>query len=74
MERVEVQIGGPHLFSALVACGFVVAILFAGRVIVIHLERCALPSVAPELFPLKNQGLAFQRAAAHATGRIAALW
>ncbi|HEY7002126.1 MAG TPA: D-alanyl-lipoteichoic acid biosynthesis protein DltD [Candidatus Udaeobacter sp.] len=33
----------------------------------IRLERRALPWTAPEVFQLKNQGLAFQRAAARAT-------
>ncbi len=55
-----------HLFSALTACGLAAAILFAGRMIAIHLEHSTLPSTAPELFPVKTQGLAFQRAAAHA--------
>jgi D-alanine transfer protein len=66
MERARGNRGMPHLYSALIACGFTATILFAGGMIVIHLERNALPSAAPKLFPLKNQGLAFQRAAAHA--------
>jgi D-alanine transfer protein len=66
MQHARASRGVTHLSSALIACGFTAAILFAGRMIVIHLEQMALPSVAPELFPLKNQGLAFQRAAAHA--------
>jgi D-alanine transfer protein len=56
----------PHLFSGLVAFGLAAAVLLAGGMVVIHLERTTLPSTAPELFPLKNQGLAFQRAAARA--------
>ena len=34
--------------------------------IAVHRERTTILSTAPELFALKNQGLAFQRAAAHA--------
>jgi D-alanine transfer protein len=56
----------PHLFSALIACGLVAAALSAGRIIAVHLERSTLASTAPTVFPLKNQGLAFQRAAARA--------
>ena len=40
--------------------------MFVGRTIAIHVEQITLPSTAPELFSLKNQGLAFQRAAARA--------
>jgi D-alanine transfer protein len=54
------------LFSALTACSLAAAILFAVRIIAIHLEHSTIPSTAPELFPVKTQGLAFQRAAAHA--------
>jgi len=57
----------PHLFSGLIAFGLATAMLFAGGMVVIHLEQITLPSTAPELFPLKNQGLAFQRAAARAS-------
>jgi len=56
----------PHLVSALVACAFMVAILFSGRMIAIHLERSTLSSTAPRIFVLKDQGLAFQRVAAQA--------
>jgi D-alanine transfer protein len=56
----------PHLFSGLVALGLVAAVLFAGRLVAIHLEDTTVSSTAPELFLLKNQGLAFQRAAVHA--------
>jgi poly-D-alanine transfer protein DltD len=56
----------PHLFSGLFALGFVVTVLFAGRLVAIHLERTTIHSTAPELFPLKNQGLAFQHSAVHA--------
>jgi poly-D-alanine transfer protein DltD len=56
----------PHLLSGFIAVGFAATILFAGRIIAIHLEHNALHTVAPTAFELKNQGLAFQRAAARA--------
>jgi D-alanine transfer protein len=58
--------GTPHLFPGLVASALAAAVLFAGRLVAIHLEHGTVSSTAPELFPLKNQGLAFQRAAVHA--------
>jgi D-alanine transfer protein len=54
----------PHLFSGLVAIGLGGVILAAGLMSAIRLERRALPWTAPQVFQLKNQGLAFQRAAA----------
>ena len=56
----------PHLFAGLIASGLAVAVLFAGETAVIHLEHTTVSSTAPELFPLKNQGLAFQNAAVRA--------
>ena len=38
---------------------------FAAQQVLIHLEHATIVSTAPERFALKNQGLAFQRAAAH---------
>src|SRR5215468_9160393 len=55
----------PHLFAGLVALGLVAMILFAAERVLIHLEHATIISTAPEIFGLKNQGLAFQRAAAH---------
>jgi D-alanine transfer protein len=52
------------LFSSLVAVGLGGVILAAGLMSAIRLERRALPWTAPQVFQLKNQGLAFQRAAA----------
>ncbi|MBO0695206.1 MAG: hypothetical protein J2P56_03795 [Verrucomicrobia bacterium] len=66
MSRTEAGQGMPHLFSGLVAGGLVAAVLLAALGVAIHLERTTVPATAPELFPLKNQGLAFQRAAARA--------
>lgn len=57
----------PHLSSGLIAFGLLGAVLFAVGMAAIHLEHITLPSTAPELFPLKNQGMAFQRAAARAS-------
>jgi len=54
----------PHLFSAFVACAIVIAILCGGRLVAIHLERKTVHWVAPRDFFIKNQGLAFERAAA----------
>jgi D-alanine transfer protein len=56
----------PHLFSGVIAVGIAAIILFAGRMIAIHLEHKTLHTVAPREFQLKNQGLAFQHAAAQA--------
>jgi D-alanine transfer protein len=59
-----VRTRAPHLFSGLVAVGLAGVILAAGLRSAIRLERRALPWTAPQVFQLKNQGLAFQRAAA----------
>src|SRR5258708_40234342 len=56
----------PHLSSALIACGFLCALLCSGRVLAIYLERKTIHATAPKDFSIKNQGLAFQRAAARA--------
>lgn len=66
MARADGKKGTPHLFSGLIACGLAAGVLFAGRLVAIHQEHATISSTAPELFPLKNQGLAFQRAAVHA--------
>lgn len=56
----------PHLFSGLIASCLVAAVLSGAGMVADHLERATILSTAPELFSLKNQGLAFQRAAARA--------
>ncbi|HEY2143369.1 MAG TPA: D-alanyl-lipoteichoic acid biosynthesis protein DltD [Candidatus Udaeobacter sp.] len=66
MERAKVRQGMPHLFSGLTACCLAAAVLVGAEMLAIHLEQATIPSTAPELFSLKNQGLAFQRAAARA--------
>jgi D-alanine transfer protein len=66
MARAGSKKGMPHLFLGLVASSLAAVVLFAGRMVAVHLEHATLPSTAPELFPLKNQGLAFQCAAVRA--------
>ncbi|MFZ3377920.1 MAG: D-alanyl-lipoteichoic acid biosynthesis protein DltD [Chthoniobacterales bacterium] len=56
----------PHLFSALIACALPIAILGGGRLVAVYLEEKTIHATAPKDFFLKNQGLAFQRAAARA--------
>ena len=56
----------PHLFSAAIACGLVIAILCGGRLLAVYLERKTIHATAPRDFFIKNQGLALQRAAARA--------
>ena len=57
--------GMPYLFAAVIACGLVAAVLFGARMVAVHREHATIVSTAPDRFVLKNQGLAFQRAAAH---------
>src|SRR5260370_19265804 len=66
MRRAEARQNTPYLFSGLIACGLAAAALFGGEMVVVHLEHATIHSTAPESFSLKNQGLAFQRAAARA--------
>jgi D-alanine transfer protein len=57
----------PHLFSALIACALPIAILCGGRLLAIYLEKKTIHATAPKDFFIKNQGLAFQRAAGRAS-------
>jgi D-alanine transfer protein len=66
MARAQARQDMPHLFSGLIASGVAAAVLFGGEIVVVHLEHATIRSTAPESFSLKNQGLAFQRAAARA--------
>jgi D-alanine transfer protein len=66
MARAQARQDMPHLFSGLIASGLAAAVLFGGLMVVVHLEHSTVFSTAPDLFLLKNQGLAFQRAAARA--------
>ena len=52
------------MFAGLIASGLVAAVLLGAEVMAVHLERTTVRASAPELFSLKNQGLAFQRVAA----------
>ena len=56
----------PHLLSALIACALPIAILGGGRLVAVYLEEKTIHATAPRDFFIKNQGLAFQRAAARA--------
>jgi D-alanine transfer protein len=64
MRPVIARSTTPHLFSALVACAVVIAILCGCRLLAIQLERKTVHWIAPRDFFIKNQGLAFERAAA----------
>ena len=68
MEPANGRQGMPHLFSGLIASCLFAAILVGAEMVAVHLEQATILATAPELFSLKNQGLAFQRAAAHAAG------
>jgi D-alanine transfer protein len=64
VRSATVRSGTPHLPSALIACVIVVGILSCGRLLAIHLEQKTVHWNAPKDFFIKNQGLAFERAAA----------
>src|SRR5262249_17016085 len=66
MLRAHAKQGMPHLFAAVIVSALLAAVLCGGRMIAVHRVRTTILATAPELFGLKNQGLAFQRAAAHA--------
>jgi D-alanine transfer protein len=66
MASAHARQGMPHLFAGLIAFGLMAAVLFGAEMTAVHLEHTTVRASAPELFPLKNQGLAFQRAAARA--------
>jgi D-alanine transfer protein len=55
-----------HVFAAGIAVAVTAAVLLAARAVAIERERGAVTAFAPLSFQIKNQGLAFQRAAAHA--------
>jgi D-alanine transfer protein len=66
VSRANGRQGMPHLFSGLIASEVAAVVLLGVGIVAVHLEHATIVSTAPELFPLKKQGLAFQRAAAHA--------
>jgi D-alanine transfer protein len=57
----------PHLFASFLSCVIAVAIICAGRGWALYLESKTIHATAPNDFFIKNQGLAFQRAAARAS-------
>jgi D-alanine transfer protein len=63
---VETKKEMPHLFAGPIALCLAAIVFFAEVRVLIHLEHTTIVSTAPETFTLKNQGLAFQSAAAHA--------
>src|SRR6476619_1803359 len=65
-RAIERQPCAPHLFSALIACALPIALLYGGRLLAVYLEEKTIHATAPKDFFFKNQGLAFQRAAARA--------
>ena len=65
LRSATARSGTPHLVSALIACAIVVGILCGARLLAIQLERRTVHWAAPRDFFIKNQGLAFERAAAH---------
>ena len=66
IRRATARSLAPHLSSALIACALTAAILCGGRLLAMHLEERTIHSTAPRDFFIKNQGLAFERAAARA--------
>src|SRR5499427_6668496 len=66
IRRATARSFAPHLSSALIACAVTAAILCGGRLLAIYLEERTIHSTAPSDFFIKNQGLAFERAAARA--------
>src|SRR5499427_5873902 len=66
IRRATARSFAPHLSSALIACAVTAAILCGGRLLAIYLEERTIHSTAPKDFFIKNQGLAFERAAARA--------
>jgi D-alanine transfer protein len=66
MASAHARQGMPHLFAGLIASGLMAAVLLGAAMTAVHLEHTTIRASAPQLFPLKNQGLAFQRAAARA--------
>jgi D-alanine transfer protein len=66
IRRATARSFAPHLSSAVIACALTAAILCGGRLLAIYLEARTIHSTAPKDFFIKNQGLAFERAAARA--------
>jgi D-alanine transfer protein len=65
MNGTGATTGRPHCFAALVASGIAAAMLVVGQAMIVRLESKKIDLYGPLVpFQLKNQGLAFQRAAA----------
>jgi D-alanine transfer protein len=67
IRRSTARSFAPHVFSALIACALTIVILCGGRLLATQLERKTVHWIAPRDFFIKNQGLAFERAAARRT-------
>lgn len=66
MKHSRVRQSRPHLLAGMFAAALAALFLSAGKLVALRLEDATISATAPEIFPLKNQGLAFQRAAARA--------
>jgi D-alanine transfer protein len=66
IRRATARSFAPHLSSALIACALTAAILCGGKLLAMYFEERTIHSTAPRDFFIKNQGLAFERAAARA--------
>ena len=66
LRRATARSFAPHLSSAVIACALAATILCGSRLLAIYLEERTIHSTAPRDFFIKNQGLAFERAAARA--------
>jgi D-alanine transfer protein len=66
IKRATARSFAPHLSSAIIACALTAATLCGARLLAIYLEERTIHSTAPRDFFFKNQGLAFERAAARA--------
>jgi D-alanine transfer protein len=67
IRRSTARSFAPHVFSAVTACVLTIAILCGGGLLATQLERKTVHWIAPRDFFIKNQGLAFERAAARRT-------
>jgi D-alanine transfer protein len=65
-RRATARSFAPHLFSGLIACALTIVLLCGGGLLATNLEERTIHSTAPRDFFIKNQGLAFERAAARA--------
>ena len=66
LRRATARSFAPHLSSAVIACALMATILCGSRLLAVYLEERTIHSTAPKDFFIKNQGLAFERAAARA--------